>query len=140
MTRPDLAAYSHLRASVFERMLRVVHLVSFFTAGLSRAGQDVLWFTDVDDIAANNERIVELTNVWANVFSHYLQHDLRHVRCGTTQCDNGTLQLEDLASIPQSLGWCFGGDVDAMRSRGRGANPGASRAPSAYSQLEGPAD
>jgi hypothetical protein len=43
---------------------------------------------------------VELTGIWANVFGHYLQHDLRHIKCGTTQCDNGSLQIEDLASVP----------------------------------------
>lgn len=100
MTEPTLAPYAHVKPKVFERMMRVVHLVSFFVAGLSSPGQDVLWFTDVDDIAANDERVADLTNVWAAVLSNYLQHNLRHIRCGTTQCDNGTLQIEDLASIP----------------------------------------
>jgi hypothetical protein len=100
MTKPEFAPYSRFKPAVFERMLRVVHLVSFFVAGLSRSGQDVLWFTDADDIAANDARVADLTNCWATVLSNYLQHNLRHVRCGTTRCDNGTLQVEDLASIP----------------------------------------
>lgn len=108
---PELSQYTHYDAHVFERLLRVVHFVSFFLAGLSRPDQDVLWFTDQDDIAANDQRVVELTRIWANVFGHYLQHNLRHIRCCTTQCDNGTLQIEDLASVPDlaagSLGEMF---------------------------------
>jgi hypothetical protein len=105
---PDLSPYSHLSARVIERMLRVVHMVSFFTAGLSSSGQDVLWFTDADDIAANDAQVGKLTETWATVFSHYLQHDLRHIRCGTTRCDDGTLQIEDLASIPDLAAGALG--------------------------------
>lgn len=97
---PDLAQYSHYNPHTFEKFLRIIHFVSFFLAGISREGQDVFWFTDQDDIAANDRRVVELTNTWANVFSHYLQHDLRHIKCGTTRCDDGSLQIEDLASLP----------------------------------------
>lgn len=105
---PELIEFAHYNAHVFERLLRVIHFVSFFLAGLSQPGQDVLWFTDQDDIAANDERVCELTRIWANVFGHYLQHNLRHLRCGTTKCDNGTLQIEDLASIPDLVSGALG--------------------------------
>lgn len=86
--------------SVSERALRIVHFVSFFLAGVSSPGQDVLWFTDEDEIAANDLRLTFLTKLFANVSSHYLLHDLRHVRCGTTRCDNGSNEIEDLTAIP----------------------------------------
>jgi hypothetical protein len=83
-----------------ERMLLVVHLLSMFLAGLSRQGQNVIWITDEDEIAANDARLLQLTNVMANVCSHYLRHSLGHLRCGTTRSDTGILDIEDLASVP----------------------------------------
>lgn len=92
-----LTTYS---AAARERLLRIVHLISLFIAGLSRPGQDVLWFTDEDEIAANPSRVRELTEAFGRVSGHYLPHDMGHLRCGTTACDDGTLQIEDLASVP----------------------------------------
>lgn len=100
LNEPELAQLSHRPQPTVEKLLRVVHLTSLFLAGLTRPGQDVLWFTDEDDIAANAGGVVELTRVWGNVLSHYLRHSLRHIRCGTTLCDNGSLEIEDLAAIP----------------------------------------
>jgi hypothetical protein len=85
---------------LFERALRVVHFVSFFIAGVTSENQDVLWFTDEDEIAANDQRLTLLTNVWANVLSHYVVHNLRHLRCGTTKCDDGSNQIEDPTVLP----------------------------------------
>jgi hypothetical protein len=97
---PEFKTFSHWRAKSFEKMLRVVHLVSFFLAGLSRSGQDVLWITDEDEIAANDDRLREVTNLFGNVSSHYLSQAMGHFRFGTTKSDDGSRQLEDLASIP----------------------------------------
>lgn len=86
--------------SLFERVLRIVHVVSFWIAGLSRPNQDVLWFSDEDEIAANPETLKLLTKVWANVMNNYTVHPLRHLRCGTTKCDDGSKSIEDFAAIP----------------------------------------
>lgn len=99
LSSPSLQPYAAFGA-IFERLLRVVHLVSFFLAGLSGEGQNVFWFTDQDAIAANPNRLTQLTQVWATVLSNYLSHQLGHLRCGTTESDNGTLQIEDLAAVP----------------------------------------
>jgi len=100
LSEPGLEEFSHWKEKSFEKMLRVVHLVSFFLAGLSRAGQDVLWITDEDEIAANDDRLRQLTKLFGNVSGHYLSHNMGHFRCGTTKCDDRSRQLEDLASIP----------------------------------------
>lgn len=102
----DPSAASHLSRGVgytertFERLLRAIHFVSFFVAGLSAPGQDLIWLTDEDEIAANPRGLTTLTSIFANVASHYLPHNLRHLRCGTTASDNGSLQIEDLAALP----------------------------------------
>lgn len=84
----------------FEKALRVVHFVSFFLAGLSRKGQNVLWITDEDDIAVNLQKLYTLGDIWKTVLGHCLQHDLGHVKWGTTKVDDGSRQVEDLAAIP----------------------------------------
>jgi len=94
-----LQAFAHYDARTFERLLRTVHLLSFLLGGLSGPGQDALWITDQDEIAANPERLTELTRIFADVSGHYLPHDLGHLRCATAASDNGTLEMEDLLSI-----------------------------------------
>jgi hypothetical protein len=82
-----------------ERSLRVVHLVSFFLAGLSAPGQDVFWITDEDDIVANEVRLRQLVNVFARISGHYVAHGLRHLRIGTSRSDTGRRDIEDLLSV-----------------------------------------
>ena len=105
---PELSQYAHFDAYTFERLLRIVHFVSFYVAEFSRPNQDVLWFTDQDAIAPNDGRISELTQVWAKFLGHYSQHNLGHIRFGTTKNDNGSLQIEDLASIPDLVAGALG--------------------------------
>ena len=46
-----------LSTEVAEKALRVVHLLSLLLAGFSAPGQNVLWATDEDSIAANESRV-----------------------------------------------------------------------------------
>jgi hypothetical protein len=75
---------------------------------VSRPGQDLFWFTDQDDIAANDARVLQLTQILANISGHYLSHDPGHLKCGTTQCDDGSLWIEDLAAIPDLVSGALG--------------------------------
>jgi hypothetical protein len=84
---------------VTEKLLRIIHFVSLFLAGLSREGQDALWITDEDEIAANEQRHRELTTSFGNVSSHYLQHSLRHLRVATTASDTGKRDVEDFVAV-----------------------------------------
>ena len=87
------------RPRVIERALRVIHLVSLFLGGMSTPNQDVLWLTDEDDIAANEDRLRELVNAFAIVSSHYVGHALGHVKIGTTKSDTGRRDVEDFVAI-----------------------------------------
>jgi hypothetical protein len=88
------------KPAVRERLLRILAFASFFLAGVSRSGQDVLWFTDEDDIAPNPQRLGDGARLFGHVASHFLSHDLRHLRFGTAKSDNGDLSLEDLLAVP----------------------------------------
>jgi hypothetical protein len=118
LSESALAPYAHYSGDTLEKLLRIVHLQSFFLAGLTRPGQNVLWFTDQDDIAANEGGIIKLTGIWRNVFGNYLQHDLGHVRCGTTGSDDGSLQIEDLAAIPDLVAGATAETVNAHSAEG----------------------
>jgi hypothetical protein len=83
-----------------ERLLRIIHLSAFLLSGLSAPDQDLLWIVDQDEIAANAVQLTQLTEVFGRVLSSYSTHSLRHIRCGTTLSDDGSLALEDLAAIP----------------------------------------
>lgn len=97
---PGLAEYSSYSRQTFERLLRIVQFCSFFVAGFSKPNQNVMWFTDQDEIAASDKGVIKLTDIWGKILGHYLNHNLCHIKCGTTKCDDGTLQIEDIASIP----------------------------------------
>jgi hypothetical protein len=99
LSRPEAQAYAGYGVDTFERLLRTVHFLSFFLGGLSAAGQDVLWITDQDEIAANAERLTDLTSIVAHILGHYAPHDWGHLPCATTASDNGTLETEDLTAI-----------------------------------------
>ena len=87
------------KPGVRERLLRIIHFSSFLLSGLSSPGQDVCWIIDKDEVAANAVQLTQLTQVLARVSSNSIGHDLRHLRCGTTHSDDGSLSVEDLVAI-----------------------------------------
>ncbi len=95
----QLQEYAHWNRTSLEKLLRVIHFVSFFIAGLSRPHQNILWITDEDDIVPNEQRLREAVKLFSNVSGHYLKHEMGHFRWGTTKSDDGTRQLEDLVSV-----------------------------------------
>lgn len=100
---------------VLEHVLRCTHFISFLLAGLSRPGQNVLWVTDEDAIAANESHLRDLTTVLAYVASSYLPHTLNHLRCTTTGiADDGTRAIEDFAALPDLAA---GGLAEYLRAR-----------------------
>ena len=86
--------------NVREHLLTIVHFVSFLVSGFSAPGQDLMWITDEDVIAPSDYRLKSLTKLFGDICSHYLSHDLGHMRCGTTRSDTGKRDLEDICAIP----------------------------------------
>ena len=96
---PDLLNLPTWKSSSVERMFRITHIASLLLRGLSGIHQDVLWVTDEDAIVANESRLRQFVSAFGNVASHYLSHDLGHIRVATTASDNGTRDVEDLVAI-----------------------------------------
>jgi hypothetical protein len=82
-----------------EKLLRISHFSSLLLSGLSHKNQDVLWITDQDDVAQNIQKHTEFVKSFANISSHYLAHDLGHLRIATTASDSGSRDVEDFVSI-----------------------------------------
>jgi hypothetical protein len=94
------AAFAGWKPEPIERALRVMHFASLILRGISTTGQDVWWFTDQDDIVANEQRLTSFVSIMATISSHYLPHTLRHLRIGTTTCDTESRDIEDYVAIP----------------------------------------
>lgn len=90
-----------------EKLLCVLHFAGLFVAGLSTPNQDILWITDQDEIAANPQRLEQMVNVFATIASHYLSHDLRHLRIATTASDTGIRDIEDFVALPDLVAGCL---------------------------------
>ncbi|MBI2517985.1 MAG: hypothetical protein HYV95_13865 [Opitutae bacterium] len=92
--------FSAVKPATIERIFRVCHFLSMFVAGLSAPGQHLHWVSDEDEIAANESRLQLLAWTFTQVCTMYLGRVPAHVGCDTTGSDDGSLQLEDLASLP----------------------------------------
>ena len=103
LTNPEFAQYRTWKRPALENACRVIHILSLFMAGLCQPRQNLLWFTDEDAIAANPQRLYQLTDLFAWISSGYLSFDMGHLRCGTTASDDGSKRIEDLAAIPDLI-------------------------------------
>ena len=103
LSNPEFAVYRKWKPAVLEKAFFVVHVLGVLLGGLATLGQDVIWFTDEDNIAANDDRVRELTQLFAWIGSQYLEFDLGHLRCGTSRSDDGSRQIEDYLAIPDLI-------------------------------------
>ena len=88
------------KPTVRERMFRIFYFASLLLAGLSAPNQDIIWFTDEDEIVPNTERLTDAVTLFANLSSHFLGHALGQLKIGTARSDSGDRRLEDLLAIP----------------------------------------
>lgn len=99
-TQSQVGKLGHWKEGVFERLTRIGQLGAMLVAGMSSPRQDLLWFSDRDEIASNKEKLTEATNVVGHYMCHYLTHNMGNFRFGTTYSDNGSMELEDLTALP----------------------------------------
>lgn len=90
-----------------EKAFRIMHFLGFFISGLTREYQNLLWITDNDKIAPNDDRVTQLTKLFSYVCTVYLNHNLGHLRVGTTKVDNGSRLVEDLCAIPDLIAGAY---------------------------------
>jgi hypothetical protein len=118
LKNPNFASFLKWQPDVLEKAFTVLHCLGVLVAGTARSGQNLLWFTDQDAIAANTEMLTTLTKAFGWISSGYLAFDLGHIRCGTTQCDNGGMQIEDFVAIPDLIAGALSEQFRATVSAG----------------------
>ena len=113
MKSPELLPFSHWRPAAFEKLLRSTHFLSFLVAALSREGQQILWYSDEDDIAPNSgatdrNRTGELGQLWRTILPNYTPHRIPQIIIGTEKDDDETCSLSDFLAIPDLAAgaWC----------------------------------
>ncbi|MCD9186729.1 MAG: hypothetical protein LUM44_09865 [Pyrinomonadaceae bacterium] len=102
--------YSKWKSFDFEKLMRVIHFISLFISGLSQPMQDICWISDEDNIVVNDEKLITITEMLANVSSHYLTHSLNKLQCGRANIEIGK-NFEALCSIPDL---CAGAITDLL--------------------------
>ena len=103
LKNPDFSKFLKWQPAVLNKAFMVLHCLGILLARAAKKGQNVFWFTDQDAIVANNDMLTDLTTAFGWISSGYLSFDLGHIRCGTTKCDNGSLQIEDFVAIPDLI-------------------------------------
>ena len=96
---PEL--FASVKKGVIEDMLRVVHFGAQAVMLGARPGQNVIWFTDSDQIVGN-EKSEQLFGKLAesNIRRFFGEEKLGRIVFGITSIDDGSLEIEDFASVP----------------------------------------
>lgn len=100
---PDFVQFQTWNRDTIEKAFTLLHLVGFLLAGLGKEGQNIMWFTDQDRVAANPAMLSLFTKAFSWISAIYLDFDLGHFRCGTTACDDGSRSIEDFVAIPDLI-------------------------------------
>jgi hypothetical protein len=116
LSNPQLKGFEEWSKDTVEKTFRVMHLLSLLISCLSSPGQNLIWITDDDKIAANKNRVIQLTEVFALVVSSYLKYSLGHLRVGTTSVDDGTKLVEDLCAIPDLAAGAYSDQLKKSKS------------------------
>lgn len=108
MSEGDLQQFSHWDRDVFEKLLRVTHILAFFLSGVSHPDQSFVWYSDNDDIAANPDRTRELGGIWRAAVTNLVPHVVPSLTIGTERDDEPSRSLADLLAIPDLAcgAWC----------------------------------
>jgi hypothetical protein len=101
---PDKSSidFSVWKSDDFEKLMRIIHLISLFINGLTRPMQDVCWITDQDNIVVNDQKLISVTQMFGNISSHYLSHNLRKLQCGRANIEKNNY-FEVFCSIPDLI-------------------------------------
>lgn len=108
------------KPAVVDRLMWVIYLGAFLVSGFSAPGQDVMLIIDEDEVAANVPQLTKLTNLFGRAVSNQEGPMMGHLRCGTTKSDDGSLALEDLATLPDLAAGATAEFVAALTLKGAG--------------------
>lgn len=93
--------YGNWKPNVVEKMMRILHLVAYFCALLSKQEHKILWMTDDDSIAPNKAKTKAMYKVFKNVLDIYAPNKYSSV-CVARPFENVSKEQNicDLLSYP----------------------------------------
>lgn len=92
----------------FRKLTTIGNLAGVLVEGVRGERQDLIWFTDADDIAPNEPKHLEATRLLGHRLSVYLTGKMGHLRFGISTLDPGDLSVEDTLAIPDLAAGCLG--------------------------------
>ncbi|MBA3770956.1 MAG: hypothetical protein H0X13_00325 [Ramlibacter sp.] len=105
------------RPRKFERMLQVAHLVALMLGGLGVPGQNAYWFSDEDELFANEVCSQDLAAVLGLLSGNYVRHTLGNLGLGTTSVDEGDRYEEDSVAVVDLAVGAVAEHVTTLRRR-----------------------
>jgi hypothetical protein len=111
---PELVvAVRNWKTKSFQRLLLIASLGSTLISGLSSPGQDILWITDQDEIAANPQKHDHAGHVIHHCISTYAPANLGQLVFLTTEANIDNRMTDDVVAVADLAAGCM---VDAFGS------------------------
>ncbi|MGB7768370.1 MAG: hypothetical protein WBN22_05890 [Verrucomicrobiia bacterium] len=98
----EASGYGKWNADVAEKLLRIVHLVSYLITLLTTDGQNILWMTDNDSIASNETLYENTRRLFASTLAAYSKKKYGKIGCALPL--NDSQNFSNLLSIPDLVG------------------------------------
>lgn len=114
----DLSLIKAWKPAVHEHLMRVMHLSALCVSLTSKPDQNLLWICDQDDVASNDTQIIALTKLFGHIWAQMTEHNMGHLRLGSTRSDDGSLALEDLTAVPDLAAGAACEVLSLMRRQG----------------------
>ncbi|MDT0359334.1 hypothetical protein RJO15_26355 [Herbaspirillum huttiense F1] len=94
------AGFGRWTGQVGEKVLRVLHILSAFTAALTHDQQRLLWYSDTDQINedAHDRTFADTQKMFSSIAAMYMTHGFEILGFGKSFSEKG--YLDDLLSIP----------------------------------------
>lgn len=100
LTSRALPAYRDWNPYVFERALRVALFSSLLLSGLFKAGQQIRFIVDEDDIVANEKQLSRTSTLIDETIRHILPYMPSELLLTTAAEDRGDFVVKDFLAIP----------------------------------------
>jgi len=119
---PDLR---QVKKRVLEDMLRVVHFGAQAVMTAFAPGQNIVWFTDSDDIVANeaHEQLFGRIAETAIRAMFMPGEQIGRIAFGLTAIDDGSLEIEDFAAVPDLVAGALCEALDRLAKAGLRITP-----------------
>ncbi len=118
---PELGAF---KKSVLEDMLRIAHFGAQAVLIGFRPRQNIYWFTDEDNIVANEAHQQQFGKLSETIIRRALrEEEIGRIAFGLSGIDDGSLELEDLIAIPDLVAGAICEALDTLSESGQHITP-----------------